>query len=140
MSNSETLLGQSTFPRTAVINNDTVVLFTLQQEELIYAKFQRLDACDTLLNECVELKNNYIQQIGNYKSMLDVNKAQVEYYERLVQINKDMNKDLNNQLDILTNNNNKQQKQIKRLKKQRNFFLVGSGFLTAVLVTAVILN
>lgn len=135
-----TLCAQNTYPRTAVINNDTVVLFTLKQEAYIYSKFQQLEECDVLLKECKEINSKHVEQSQNYKSMLDVNREQVEYYKRLADINKDMNKDLNLQLDELSGKHNKQQKQIKRLKKQRNFFLIGSGILTTVLVTAIILN
>lgn len=120
------LFSQSDYPKSILIDSDTLVLFTPNQVAKMNIAFLYLDEQrelnESLENQILLFNDKFFILEGKYdvceqKSILLVKVAD----ERL------------NQIEILTSENKKQEKTIKLLKKRRNLYGIGGVVLGGVI-------
>lgn len=111
-------MSQNDYPKLTLIDGDTLILFKPIQVAKMNKTFLELD-------KSLEINLSLSEEIKLYQLTDSVHKAQqsimLQREDALVNINKE--KDL--QIEILTEQNKKQQKTIKLLKKTRNLFTLG---------------
>jgi len=109
---------QKDYPKLTLIGEDTLILFTPNQVDKMNLTFVRLD-------EQLELNSSYKKELLLFNDrFLILNKQYNTCEEKSILLVKVADERLN-QIKILTEENKKQDKTIKFLKKSRNLYSIG---------------
>lgn len=115
-------LSQTDYPRLILIDGDTLVAFKPEQVTKMNITFLELDKCNELKSS-LEAENILLVERDSVCNMQKENL--IEQNETLERINEEKT----GQVDILTEENKKQSKRIKLLKKSRTLFTLGGVIL-----------
>lgn len=142
-----TVIGQSTlecrdnrYPLTKVIDNDTVVLFTIKQEKCIYYWLEQKGLCEVELdisNVTIKAMNEHIDTL---KSRIILKDLEINKYKSKSVIDNKRIVNLEEQVKVEENLQVIYVNEVKRVRNNRNKLYVVGGVLITGLSTALIIS
>ena len=119
-------ISQQDYPRLHLIDGDTIVLFAHEDIKKMNKTFIQLD-------ECQELKLSLEQQIKLLEDFGNAAKGEIDALKTTESLRKKIISEKDIQLGILTDENKKQAKSLKKVKKTRTLFTIGGTILGGAL-------
>lgn len=119
-------ISQEDYPKLQLIDGDTIVLFTHEHVKKMNKTFVELDECREL-NKSLEGEVKLLEEFG------EAAQDEIEALNATEQIHKQIITEKDVQVQILTEENKKQAKSLKKVKKTRTLFTIGGTILGGVL-------
>ena len=128
------------YPKTKIINGDTIVLFTQKQEKCIYIRLTQKDDCDVNLKLAESLISQMSSHTDTLKSKLQLKDLEIgKYKEKSIIDNKSI-VTLKEKLEVEAKIQNVYINQLSKTKVNRNKLYIVGGVVITGLSTALILS
>jgi len=128
------------YPMTIVVNNDTVVAFTLEQEKCIYKWLEEKKFTEYDIELCEIMKTNCFEHIDVLNRRIGYYQLEISVMQENIDVKQNMINNLNRQVDNRNLYNYALQNDNKTLKRRNTRNIIIGGVAITGLTTALILS